>query len=123
VDPDRRREELARALQGLEPETRQALERAIERKTFELEGGGWGDMTERTGCILSLAAWELGLADGEQLMYESVDAVRVPALFDAWWNDVLTREGDVVRARRSVRDAVRDMLRPRATGPWPSTAS
>jgi hypothetical protein len=123
VDAGHPPEELARALEGLAPRTRQALERAIERATFELEGGDWGRLTERTGCILSLAAWELGLADGEALMYESIDAVRVPALFDAWWNDLLTREGDVVRARRSARDAVRDMLRPRAAGPWPSTAS
>ena len=43
-------------------------------------------------------------------MRRSIDAVRVPALFDAWWDEVLAREGDVVRARRSVREALGEML-------------
>ena len=101
---------LARALDGLDPETRQALARALERGEVELEGGGWGSMDDGSGCLLSLAAWELGLERGESLMRRSVAAVQVPALFDAWWDEVLAREGDVVRTRRSVREALGEML-------------
>src|SRR3954464_5366792 len=101
---------LARALDGLDPETRQALARALERGEVELEGGGWGSVDDGSGCLLSLAAWELGLERGESLMRRSVSAVQVPALFDAWWDEVLTREGDVVRTRRSVREALGEML-------------
>lgn len=101
---------LARALDGLDPETRQALARALERGEVELEGGGWGSMDDGSGCLLSLAAWELGLERGESLMRRSVAAVQVPALFDAWWDEVLTREGDVVRTRRTVREALGEML-------------
>ena len=43
-------------------------------------------------------------------MRRSVAAVQVPALFDAWWDEVLKREGDVVRTRRSVREALGEML-------------
>jgi hypothetical protein len=103
-------EALARALDGLDPETRQALARALERGEVELEGGGWGSPDDRSGCLHSLAAWELGLERGESLMRRSVAAVQVPALFDAWWDEVLTREGDVVRTRRTVREALGEML-------------
>jgi hypothetical protein len=103
-------EALARALDGLDPETRQALARALERGEVELEGGGWGSIDDGSGCLLSLAAWELGLERGESLMRRSVAAVQVPALFDAWWDEVLVREGDVVRTRRSVREALGEML-------------
>ena len=101
---------LAQALDGLDPETRQALARALERGEVELEGGGWGSIDDGSGCLLSLAAWELGLDRGESLMRRSVAAVQVPALFDAWWDEVLKREGDVVRTRRSVREALGEML-------------
>jgi hypothetical protein len=101
---------LAQALDGLDPETRQALARALERGEIELEGGGWGSIDDGSGCLLSLAAWELGLERGESLMRRSVAAVQVPALFDAWWDEVLKREGDVVRTRRSVREALGEML-------------
>ena len=101
---------LERALDGLDPETRQALARALERGEVELEGGGWGSVDDGSGCLLSLAAWELGLERGESLMRRSVAAVQVPALFDAWWDEVLTREGDVVRTRRTVREALGEML-------------
>jgi hypothetical protein len=101
---------LAQALDGLDPETRQALARALERGELELEGGGWGNIDDGSGCLLSLAAWELGLDRGESLMRRSVAAVQVPALFDAWWDEVLKREGDVVRTRRSVREALGEML-------------
>jgi hypothetical protein len=105
-----REQALARALGGLDPETRQALARALERGEVELEGGDWGSADDGSGCLLSLAAWELGLERGESLMRRSVAAVQVPALFDAWWDEVLTREGDVVRTRRSVREALGEML-------------
>jgi hypothetical protein len=110
MDQLRMGDDLARALRGLEPETRQALGRALERGAFELEGGEWGDPDDGAGCLLSLAAWELGLEDGESLMRRSVDAVRVPALFDAWWGDLLEREGDVIRARRTARELIGGML-------------
>ena len=105
-----REQALAQALDGLDSETRQALARALERGEVELEGGGWGSIDDGSGCLLSLAAWELGLERGESLMRRSVAAVQVPALFDAWWDEVLTREGDVVRTRRSVREALGEML-------------
>ena len=101
---------LTRALSGLDPETRRAMARALERGAYELEGGDWGERGDGAGCLLSLAAWEMGLDDGEALMSRSVDAVRVPALFDAWWSSVLAREGDVVHARRTVREAVSSIL-------------
>jgi hypothetical protein len=105
-----REQALAQALGGLDSETRQALARALERGEVELEGGDWGSADDGSGCLLSLAAWELGLERGESLMRRSVAAVQVPALFDAWWDEVLTREGDVVRTRRSVREALGEML-------------
>jgi hypothetical protein len=105
-----REQALAQALGGLDPETRQALARALERGEVELEGGDWGSVDDGSGCLLSLAAWELGLERGESLMRRSVAAVQVPALFDAWWDEVLTREGDVVRTRRTVREALGEML-------------
>jgi hypothetical protein len=110
MDPVRLGDDLARALGGLEPETRRALGRALERGEFELEGGEWGAQGDGAGCLLSLAAWELGLDAGESLMVRSIDAVRVPALFDAWWADLLEREGDIVRARRTARDLIGQML-------------
>jgi hypothetical protein len=105
-----REEALEQALGGLDAETRQALARALERGEVELEGGGWGSVDDGSGCLLSLAAWELGMERGESLMRRSVSAVQVPALFDAWWDEVLTREGDVVRTRRTVREALGEML-------------
>ena len=105
-----REQALAQALDGLDPETRQALARALERGEVELDGGDWGSLDDGSGCLLSLAAWELGMERGESLMRRSVAAVQVPALFDAWWDEVLTREGDVVRTRRTVREALGEML-------------
>jgi hypothetical protein len=110
VDGGTPRDELATALTGLDVEARQALGRALERGSFELEGGDWGTPDDGHGCILSLAAWEMGLERGDSLMVTSIEAVRIPALFDAWWNEVLEREGDVVRARRTVREALGQML-------------
>ena len=50
----------------------QALARALERGDVELEGGGWGSADDGSGCLLSLAAWELGLERGEILPYYQV---------------------------------------------------
>jgi hypothetical protein len=116
---DRLRQRLSGALGGLDVEVRQALGRALERGAFELEGGDWGTPEDGAGCLLSLAAWELGLEHGEELMHRSVDAVRVPALFDAWWADTLAREGDVTRARRTVREALGEMLHRSLAGDTP----
>jgi hypothetical protein len=110
VEPEHLQGELARALDGLDVPTRQALGRALERGAFELDGGDWGEREDGAGCLLSLAAWEMGYERGETLMRRSVDAVRIPALFDAWWDEVIAREGDVVRARRTVRETVGAML-------------
>jgi hypothetical protein len=123
-----REQALAQALDGLDPETRQALARALERGEVELDGGDWGSPEDGSGCLLSLAAWELGMERGELLMRRSVAAVQVPALFDAWWDEVLTREGDVVRTRRSVREALGELLfqglaAPREDLPRPLSAS
>jgi hypothetical protein len=148
MQPDRRRDDLARALDGLDVETRQALARALERGEHDLrgyasppparsvrtlatrmhlgraayrpEGGDWGSQ-DGGGCLLSLAAWELGLEHGSDLMRRSVEAVRVPALFDAWWAEVIEREGDVVRAQRTVREAIGDMLHRSLARPEPAS--
>ena len=106
--------ELAAALSRLDPETRGALGRALEREEFEIEGGDWGSSGAGAGCLLSLAAWELGLERGETLMERSPDAVRVPALFDAWWSELLARDGDRWRVRRTAREALTAML----AGEW-----
>ena len=106
--------ELAVALARLDPETRGALGRALEREEFEIEGGDWGSSGAGAGCLLSLAAWELGLERGEVLMERSPDAVRIPALFDAWWSDLLARDGDRWRVRRTAREAITAML----AGEW-----
>src|SRR3954464_11451334 len=119
---------LARALDGLDPETRQALARALERGEVELEGGGWGSVDDGSGCLLSLAAWELGLERGESLMRRSVAAVQVPALFDGWGGGGRPREGDAVRRGGSVRGALGEMLfqglaAPRDELPRPASAA
>lgn len=101
---------LVRALHNLDAETRHALSRALARDDCDLEGGDWGVRDDGSGCLLSLAAWELGLDRGEELMVRSIDAVRVPALFDAWWATVVAREGDVPSASRSARDVLRSAL-------------
>ena len=72
-----REQALAHALGGLDNETRQALARALERGEVELEGGDWGSVDDGSDCLLSLAAWELGLERGESLMRRSVAAVQV----------------------------------------------
>ncbi len=101
---------LVRALHGLDADTRHALLAALDRDERALEGGDWGDRDAGGGCLLSLAAWEMGLERGDELLVRSIDAVRVPALFDAWWATVVAREGDVPRASRTARETIRAVL-------------
>ena len=92
--------ELASNLAALDRPTLGAIASALERGEATLEGGGWGSQEAAEGCLLSLAAWELGLPDGESLLLRSVAAVRVPAIFDELWGVVLARTGDPAEARR-----------------------
>jgi hypothetical protein len=91
---------LMREVRALDPETRSALVRGLERGEAQLTGGGWGSQDDGEGCLLSLAAWEMGLVGGEELLMRSVSAVRVPALFDELWALVLRRTGDAEDARK-----------------------
>jgi hypothetical protein len=94
----------------LDPETRSAIGRALDDDRLRLAGGGWGESDDSEGCVLSIAAWNMGLPDGEALMLRSVAAVRVPALFDELWALLLMRLGDVELARASARRLVGDAL-------------
>jgi hypothetical protein len=102
---------LMREVRGLDAETRSALARALERGDAELAGGGWGSRDDGAGCLLSLAAWEMGLVGGDELLSRSISAVRVPALFDELWALILQRTGDVEDARRASRRLVLAALR------------
>jgi hypothetical protein len=94
----------------LDPDTRSAIGRALDDDRVRLSGGSWGDRDDSEGCVLSIAAWNMGLADGEALMHRSIAAVRVPALFDELWALLLMRLGDVELARASARRLVGDAL-------------
>ena len=91
---------LSREIAALDERTRLALAQALERGEARLEGGTWGSRYAGAGCLLSLAAWELGLDGGEDLLPESIAAVRIPALFDHLWALVLERVGAPREARR-----------------------
>jgi hypothetical protein len=113
-DPIERERRVLQALRTeigrLDPDTRSAIGRALDDDRLRLSGGGWGDRDESQGCVLSIAAWNMGLPDGEALMLRSVAAVRVPALFDELWALLLMRLGDVELARASARRLVGDAL-------------
>jgi hypothetical protein len=94
----------------LDPDTRSAIGRALDDDRVRLSGGSWGDREDGDGCVLSIAAWSMGLPDGEALMHRSVAAVRIPALFDELWALLLMRLGDVELARASARRLVGDAL-------------
>ncbi len=96
----------------LDPDTRSAIGRALDDDRLQLSGGSWGDREDADGCVLSIAAWSMGLPDGEALMHRSVAAVRIPALFDELWALLLMRLGDVELARASARRLVGDALGP-----------
>jgi hypothetical protein len=111
--PHDREQELLRALRTeigkLDRDTRQALAGALDDDRLKL-AGGWGDRDGGEGCVLSIAAWNMGLPNGEELMYRSVAAVRVPALFDELWALLLARLGDVEQSRDAARRLVGDAL-------------
>jgi hypothetical protein len=122
-DPHHREQQVLRALRTeirrLDDDTRIALSRALDDERLKLTGG-WGDRDDGEGCVLSITAWNMGLASGEALMYRSVAAVRIPALFDELWALLLTRLGDVEDSRDAARRLVADALvvvddRPRVT--------
>ena len=113
TDLEAREQEVLRALRDeigrLDDDTRGALARALDDDRLKL-AGGWGDRDDGEGCVLSIAAWNMGLDSGEALMHRSVAAVRVPALFDELWALLLTRLGDVEESRDAARRLVGDAL-------------
>jgi len=106
---DALRTELAR----LDADVVVAIGRALERDEDRLIGGSWG-VDDDDGCLLTLAARELGLDRGEELMYTSVAAVRIPALFDEVWALILERTGDPTAARAITHRLVVEALNLRA---------
>jgi hypothetical protein len=112
-DPQDREQDLLRALRTeisrLDDDTRTALGSALHDDRLKL-AGGWGDREDGEGCVLSIAAWNMGLSSGEALMYRSVAAVRIPALFDELWALLLTRLGDVEQSRDAARWLLGDAL-------------
>jgi hypothetical protein len=112
-DLEHREQHVLRALRTeigrLDGDTRAALSGALDDDRLKL-AGGWGDRDDGAGCVLSIAAWNMGLESGEALMHRSVAAVRVPALFDELWALLLTRLGDVEASRDAARRLVGDAL-------------
>lgn len=106
---DALRTELAR----LDADVVTAIGRALERDQDRLIGGSWG-VDDDEGCLLTLAARELGLDHGEELMHTSVAAVRIPALFDEIWALILERTGDPTAARAITHRLVVEALSLRA---------
>jgi hypothetical protein len=92
------RDALRTELAQLDPDVVTAIGRALERDRDRLVGGSWG-LDDSEGCLLTLAARELGLGHGEELLRTSVAAVRIPALFDEVWALILERTGDPTAAR------------------------
>jgi hypothetical protein len=111
--------ELRNALMHADHEVTEAIARALERNQERLLGGGWG-ANDGDGCLLTLAAQELGQADGEALLRSSVAAVRIPALFDELWFLILTRTGDARMARSVTHRLVCEALV--RTGPQAATS-
>lgn len=105
--------ELQTALRGalaeIPPATTRGIARALERHGDRLIGGRWED-DAGDGCLLTLAAREMGLSEGETLLYESVASVRIPVLFDELWATIVRRTGDPRLARRTVRRLVAEAL-------------
>ena len=106
---DALRTELAR----LDTDVVTAIGRALERDQDRLIGGTWG-IDDSEGCLLTLAAREMGLPDGEDLLQTSVAAVRIPALFDEVWALILQRTGDPATARAITHRLVVEALSERA---------
>lgn len=113
TDPLDRREDralraLRRELDSLDEEIVSALDRALARDPERLTGGAWG--AGEDGCLLTLAARELGCSHGSDLLPRSIAAVRIPAVFDDLWAIVIERTGDPRTARRIVTHIVSDAL-------------
>src|SRR3954447_18175829 len=94
----------------LDPDTRSAIGRALHDDRVKLSGGNWGDREDADGCVLSIAAWSMGLPDGEAPMHRTAGGGAIPALFDELWALLLMRLGDVELARASARRLVGDAL-------------
>lgn len=92
------RDALRTELSRLDTDVVTAIGRALERDQDRLIGGAWG-IDDSEGCLLTLAAREMGMTDGEDLLQTSVAAVRIPALFDEVWALILQRTGDPAAAR------------------------
>jgi len=116
------RGELRSALDGLDAPILTGMASALERDRDRLVGGSWG-VDDRDGCLLTLAARELGAGSGEDLLRSSVDAVRVPALFDELWASVLARTGDAEAARAVTHRLVVEALARRPDQPDDPTAA
>jgi hypothetical protein len=107
------RDALRTELSHLDTDVVTAIGRALERDQDRLIGGSWG-VDDADGCLLTLAARELGLHDGQELLQTSVAAVRVPALFDEVWALILQRTGDPTAARAITHRLVVEALSLRA---------
>ena len=101
--------ELQTELGRVDPAVLPAIARALEHNADRLVGGTWG-VDDHDGCLLTLAARELGLDNGEELLGESIAAVRIPALFDELWICILERTGDTRSARSIVHRLVIETL-------------
>jgi len=101
--------ELQTELGRVDPAVLPAIARALEHNADRLVGGSWG-VDDDDGCLLTLAARELGLDSGEELLGESIAAVRIPALFDELWICILERTGDTRSARSIVHRLVIETL-------------
>jgi len=101
--------ELQTELGRVDPAVLPAIARALEHNADRLVGGSWG-VDDDDGCLLTLAARELGLGSGEELLGESIAAVRIPALFDELWICILERTGDTRSARSIVHRLVIETL-------------
>lgn len=120
ADAERReavlRGELRGALDGIDAPILAGMASALERDRDRLVGGSWG-VDHDDGCLLTLAAREMGTGSGEDLLRSSVDAVRVPALFDELWACVLVRTGDAEAARSITHRLVVEALARRDARP------
>ena len=113
-DPLARREqrtlgELRAALGELDPPVLRAMAVALERDGDRLIGGDW-TAGDGEGCLLTLAAHELGRGGGEDLLLDCVAAVRVPALLDEAWAVLLVRTGSTPAARATITRLVAEAL-------------
>lgn len=110
------RGELRTALDGLDAPILTGMASALERDRDRLVGGTWG-VDDGDGCLLTLAAREIGADSGETLLRSSVDAVRVPVLFDELWASILARTGDAETARAITHRLVVEALARRGDQP------